>query len=57
MSTELSARLAAARSGDPDAFAQAFEAAYSELRRLARLQLRSLRPARRSAAQDPSPPH
>jgi RNA polymerase sigma factor (TIGR02999 family) len=44
MSTELSARLAAARGGDPDAFAQVFEVAYDELRRLARRQLRSLRP-------------
>src|SRR2546422_936901 len=44
MSTGLSARLAAARAGDGVAFSQAFEAAYDELRRLARRQLRSLRP-------------
>lgn len=44
MSMDLSVRLAAARGGDPEAFAQAFEAAYGELRRLARRQLRSLRP-------------
>jgi RNA polymerase sigma factor (TIGR02999 family) len=44
MSMDVSVRLAAARSGDPDAFAQAYEAAYDELRRLARRQLRSLRP-------------
>ena len=44
MSTEWSARLAAARSGDGGAFSQAFEASYDELRRLARRQLRSLRP-------------
>jgi RNA polymerase sigma factor (TIGR02999 family) len=44
MSTEFSVRLVAARGGDPSAFAQAFEAAYGELRRIARRQLRSLRP-------------
>jgi DNA-directed RNA polymerase specialized sigma24 family protein len=44
MSMDVSVRLAAARGGDPDAFAQAYEAAYDELRRLARRQLRSLRP-------------
>ena len=44
MSIDVSVRLAAARGGDPDAFAQAYEAAYDELRRLARRQLRSLRP-------------
>jgi len=44
MSTDFSARLAAARGGDADAFADAFEAAYDQLRRLARRQLRALRP-------------
>lgn len=44
MSPDFSAQLAAARDGDPSAFAQAFAAAYEELRRLARRQLRSLRP-------------
>ena len=44
MSTEWSARLTAARAGDDGAFSQAFEASYDELRRLARRQLRSLRP-------------
>jgi RNA polymerase sigma factor (TIGR02999 family) len=44
MSTDFSARLAAARDGDADAFADAFEAAYDQLRRLARRQLRALRP-------------
>lgn len=42
MSTE--SRLAAARVGNGGAFSQAFEASYDELRRLARRQLRSLRP-------------
>jgi DNA-directed RNA polymerase specialized sigma24 family protein len=45
MSTDFSARLAAARGGDADAFADAFEAAYDQLRRLARRQLRALRPS------------
>src|SRR5262245_16778819 len=44
MSTEFSARLAAARGGDPDALSEAFEGTYNELRRLAHRQLRSLRP-------------
>src|SRR5258706_5039644 len=44
MSAEWSARLAAAGAGDGGAFSQAFEASYDELRRLARRQLRSLRP-------------
>ena len=44
MSTEWSSRLAAARTGDDRAFAEVFEATYDELRRLARRQLRSLRP-------------
>jgi DNA-directed RNA polymerase specialized sigma24 family protein len=44
MAAELSALLGAARCGDSHAFAEAFEAAYSELRRLARRQLRMLRP-------------
>lgn len=44
MSTEFSTLLGAARGGDPDAFARAFEAAYAELRRVARRQLRGLRP-------------
>lgn len=44
MSTERPARLAAAGAGDGGAFSQAFEASYDELRRLARRQLRSLRP-------------
>ena len=35
MTTGWSARLAAARAGDDAAFAEAFEAAYEELRRLA----------------------
>lgn len=41
---DLSALLAAARTGDAEAFSQAFEAAYAELRRLAQRQLRALRP-------------
>ncbi len=41
---DLSAHLAAARDGDPEAFAQAYAAAYEELRRVARRQLRALRP-------------
>jgi len=41
---DMSTMLAASRRGDPDACAQAFEAAYAELRRLARGQLRRLRP-------------
>lgn len=44
MAAELSALLGAARRGNSDAFAEAFEAAYEELRRLARRQLRALRP-------------
>jgi len=44
MTTGWSARLAAARAGDDAAFSQAFEATYEELRRLARRQLRVLRP-------------
>jgi RNA polymerase sigma factor (TIGR02999 family) len=44
MHTELSTQLSAARSGDRDAFARAYAAAYDELRRLARRQLRALRP-------------
>jgi RNA polymerase sigma factor (TIGR02999 family) len=44
MSTDWSARLTATRAGDRGAFSEAFEASYDELRRLARRQLRSLRP-------------
>ena len=44
MTTGWSARLAAARAGDDAAFSEAFEATYEELRRLARRQLRTLRP-------------
>jgi RNA polymerase sigma factor (TIGR02999 family) len=44
MHTELSTQLSAARSGDRDAFARAYAAAYDELRRLARRQLRAMRP-------------
>jgi RNA polymerase sigma factor (TIGR02999 family) len=44
MHTELSMQLSAARGGDRDAFARAYAAAYDELRRLARRQLRALRP-------------
>jgi RNA polymerase sigma factor (TIGR02999 family) len=44
MHTELSMHLAASRDGDRDAFAHAYAAAYGELRRLARRQLRALRP-------------
>ena len=44
MSVELSALLVASRRGEADAFAQAFDVAYDELRRVARRQLRHLRP-------------
>jgi RNA polymerase sigma factor (TIGR02999 family) len=44
MHTEISLQLSAARGGDREAFAQAYAAAYDELRRLARHQLRALRP-------------
>jgi len=44
MHTEISLQLSAARVGDREAFAQAYAAAYDELRRLARRQLRALRP-------------
>jgi RNA polymerase sigma factor (TIGR02999 family) len=44
MGTDFSARLTAARSGDPIAISEAFEATYDQLRRIARLQLRSLHP-------------
>jgi RNA polymerase sigma factor (TIGR02999 family) len=44
MSSDLTSLLAASRVGHPGAVAQAFEAAYAELRRLARGQLRRLRP-------------
>jgi RNA polymerase sigma factor (TIGR02999 family) len=44
MTTGWSARLAAARAGDDAAFSEAFAATYEELRRLARRQLRALRP-------------
>ena len=44
MHTEISLHLSAARGGDRDAFALAYAAAYDELRRLARRQLRSMRP-------------
>ena len=44
MPTEISLQLSAARGGDRDAFAQAYAAAYDELRRLARRQLRAMRP-------------
>ena len=48
MQTEISVQLSAARAGDREAFAQAYAAAYDELRRLARRQLRAL-PSRRHA--------
>jgi len=41
---DFTAHLAAARDGDPGAFAEAYAAAYEELRRVARRQLRALRP-------------
>lgn len=44
MPTEISLQLSAARGGDRDAFARAYAAAYDELRRLARRQLRAMRP-------------
>jgi RNA polymerase sigma factor (TIGR02999 family) len=44
MPGDLSTALAASRNGDEAAFSQAFELAYSELRRIARRQLRRLRP-------------
>ncbi len=44
MVSEFSAVLSASRQGNPTACSQAFEAAYHELRRLARGQLRRLRP-------------
>jgi RNA polymerase sigma factor (TIGR02999 family) len=44
MQPEFSIQLSAARGGDRDAFARAYAAAYDELRRLARRQLRALRP-------------
>jgi len=44
MDTEISLQLSAARGGDRDAFARAYAAAYDELRRLARRQLRAMRP-------------
>jgi RNA polymerase sigma factor (TIGR02999 family) len=44
MVSDFSEKLTASRRGDSAAFAQAFEAAYQELRRLARRQLRRLRP-------------
>jgi RNA polymerase sigma factor (TIGR02999 family) len=44
MHTEISLQLSAARGGDREAFAKAYAAAYEELRRLARRQLRALRP-------------
>jgi RNA polymerase sigma factor (TIGR02999 family) len=44
MQTELSMELAASRGGDRDAFARAYATAYDELRRVARRQLRALRP-------------
>ena len=44
MASDFSARLTAARSGDPVAISEAFEASYDELRRIARVQLRSMRP-------------
>jgi RNA polymerase sigma factor (TIGR02999 family) len=44
MPGELASVLAASRRGDAAALSQAFEAAYAELRRLARAQLRRLRP-------------
>jgi RNA polymerase sigma factor (TIGR02999 family) len=44
MSQDLAARLSAARRGDPDAFSQAYAAAYDELRIIAHRQLRSMRP-------------
>ena len=44
MQTEISLQLSAARGGDRDAFAKAYAAAYDELRRLARGQLRAMRP-------------
>ena len=42
--TDFCARLTAARNGDPSAMSQAFEATYDQLRRIARRQLRSVRP-------------
>ena len=44
MASDFSTRLTAARSGDPVAISEAFEATYDELRRIARVQLRSMRP-------------
>lgn len=44
MDTEISLHLSAARGGDREAFAQAYAAAYDELRRVARAQLRALGP-------------
>src|SRR5262245_66235527 len=44
MQTEISLQLSAARGGDRAASARAYAAAYDELRRLARRQLRALRP-------------
>jgi RNA polymerase sigma factor (TIGR02999 family) len=44
VASDFSARLTAARGGDPAAVSQAFEDAYAQLRRIARAQLRSLRP-------------
>jgi RNA polymerase sigma factor (TIGR02999 family) len=44
MHTEISSQLSAARGGDQHAFAQAYAAAYDELRRLARRQLHAIRP-------------
>ena len=44
MGGDLSATLTASRQGDAAAMARAFEAAYDELRRVARRQLRRLRP-------------
>jgi RNA polymerase sigma factor (TIGR02999 family) len=44
MSAKLSELLVASRCGQPEAFAQAFDVAYDELRRVARRQLRHLRP-------------
>lgn len=52
MQTEISLQLSAARGGDPDAFALAYAAAYDELRRLARRQLRALRPGDTLATTD-----
>jgi RNA polymerase sigma factor (TIGR02999 family) len=44
MNTDLSALISASRQGHKEALAHAFSAAYNELRRLARRQLRHLRP-------------